>query len=90
MGRHRKDLPAEATDLPHRYAAILRRRMDRLKLTRAELSARLHALGLAISPHALEIWLRGEGLPKAKGLELVGRALNYRDYRRMLPPPLNQ
>jgi hypothetical protein len=54
-----------------------------------DVSDRLVKAGLDIGPRGVDVWLRGEGSPKFRDLETIGRALGFRDYRDLLPKPLS-
>jgi hypothetical protein len=53
-----------------------------------DVAKRLTRAGVKIGPRGVDVWLRGEGAPKFRDLEMIGRALGFRkDYRKVLPPP---
>ena len=51
-----------------------------------EFADRLSVAGMTISEAGIRMWLRGDGMPKAEDLRIVGRALGLDDPRHVLPP----
>lgn len=88
VARERKTLDPLSADLQVRFALHLRDMLDKKKWSPSDLSERLKTHGLDIDPAGVNVWLRGDGLPKAKDLEAVGNALGLKDYRKVLPEPL--
>ena len=88
--RRRNEINASGTDdLAVRFAVQLRAMMDKRGLrTAKEVFDLLVKAGVDVGPRGIDVWLRGEGLPKWRDLERIGQALGLRDYRRLLPPPL--
>jgi len=84
--RPAKPLPKERDrDYIQRWAALLSAEMERAKVDRARLLARLHELGWDIDQPAVNAWLRGDRMPHPSNMPLLGRALKMRDYRRLYP-----
>lgn len=84
--RPAKPLPKERDrDYIQRWAALLRVEMERAKVDRSRLLARLQAEGWAIDQPAINAWLRGDRMPHAANMPLLGRALKMRDYRKLYP-----
>jgi ribosome-binding protein aMBF1 (putative translation factor) len=88
LPRRRTDIDPKERDLQARFALHLRSIMERKGWTSRDVAERITAAGLNIGPRGIDVWLRAEGMPKAKDIEVVGRALGFRDYRDVLPPPL--
>lgn len=88
VARERKQIDPASADLNDRFALHLRSVMDRKKWSVKELAERLQHAGMSIDTRAIDTWLRGEAMPKAKDLETVGTVCGFKDYRYLLPPPL--
>lgn len=86
--RRRKEIDPGAIDLPARFARRLQALMKEKGWSSQDVSDRLEAHGLAIGPRGVDFWLRGDGSPKFRDLETIGRALGFKDYRFLLPPPI--
>lgn len=87
VSRPRKKLPAKPPDFASRFALRLREIMAENGWTSKDVSDRLKKHGVPISDRAVDVWMRGTSGPKFRDLEAVGRALGFKDYRDMLPPP---
>ena len=79
--------PGEAAGLPARFALHLRQIMADRGWTSKNVSDLLRRKGVDVGPRGVDVWLRGEGSPKFRDLEQIGRALGLDDYRMVLPPP---
>lgn len=90
MPRERKQIDPSSTDFNDRFALHLRAVMERKKWSSSDLVARLQAAGMSIDTRAVDTWLRGDAMPKAKDLETVGQICGFRDYRFVLPPPISE
>lgn len=88
VARQRNELDPGSADLQVRFALHLRALLEAKKLSSAEAAARITAAGLPTEVPAVNHWLRGDNMPKAKDLETIGRALGLADYRKLLPEPL--
>lgn len=88
VARRRNELDPSSPDINIRFALHLRGLLERKHWTASDLTERLKAAGLAIEIFGVNTWLRGEGMPKAKDLEIVGRVCGLSDYRKILPEPL--
>ena len=87
--RQRTEIKAkDARDLPERFALHLRKIMADREWSSKDVAERISAAGVPIGARGVDVWLRGEGSPKFKDLEKIGRALGLRDYRELLPPPV--
>jgi hypothetical protein len=87
--RPRKKIrPRNAADFLSRFALHLRKIMDDNNWISKDVSEKLAAGGVDIGPRGVDVWLRGEGSPKFRDLEKIGRALGMKDYRDILPPSL--
>lgn len=84
--RPAKPLPKERDrDYIHRWAALLIVEMERAKVDRQQLLARLQGLGWDIDQPAVNAWLRGDRMPHPSNMPLLGQALKMRDYRKLYP-----
>src|SRR5262245_51148958 len=73
LPRRRNEIkPADAVELPERFALHLREIMERRGLSSKGVAELLAKAGLDVGHRGVDVWLRGEGLPKAKDLERIG------------------
>jgi transcriptional regulator with XRE-family HTH domain len=90
MARPRKVIDDKLEGFPERFAVRIRALMERHGWTAIDVAKRISALGLTIGPRAVDAWLRAEKMPRLKDIEVIGTALDFRDYRDLLPPPRKQ
>lgn len=88
--RRRNDISPSATGLPERFALHLRDLMERRGWSSKQVAELVTEAGLPLGDRAVDSWLRGESMPKAKDLETIGVALGLADYRDLLPKPLKR
>ena len=86
--KRRKLTSTERKTIEGRFAVHLRALMDAKGWQVGDLHEQLTRFAVDIEKPAIHVWLRGKSLPKAKFLEPLGRALGLKDYREVLPPPV--
>lgn len=86
--KRRKLTIAERKTVEGRFAVHLRALMDAKKWQVGDLHEQLELFAPgAVDKPAIQAWLRGQSMPKAKLIEPIGKALGLSDYRQVLPPP---
>lgn len=84
MSRERKALSRARPN--ERFGLHFQELIENAGLTVAALRERLAAAKVDVTESGIRKWMRGERYPDHETMEVLGKILNLKDYRHVLPP----
>lgn len=87
--RPRKALNPKSDDFGVRFGLHFRDLLDKRGLGPSEFLEMLRKAGLDISASTFKSWTTGTHFPRHRDMETIGAVLGLRDYRKLLPRPLD-